>query len=266
MPPLVLPPIPLAATSAPQPKPQAAVCGVEKAVLDLLSALYECNAVDELCELHSAVDMSATVQRIVDPTTLEVRLDIDVRTVRHAAVVQANRWMDQGKAAEALHLLKAATRVFEHDMTIEYNLACAAALRGELDLSLEYLEAAINDGFRNEAKIRGDEDLQAIRNDARYEALMAAMFPQPVVPAPAEPAAQPPAAPQPIAPAAPVMPPVVEQPAPPAPIVVDVPPPLTERTQTVMSIFPQLDAQAAKVLLERHRGVVSAAVNAKLSE
>ena len=250
VPPLALPAI--SHTSPAHPKPRSAVCGVEKDVLDLLSALYECNAVDELCEVNSAVDMSGTVQRVVDPATLEVRIDIDVRTVRHAAVVQANRWMDQGRSAEALRVLKAATRVFAHDMTIEYNLACAAALQGEVDLSLEHLELAIQDGFRNEAKIRGDDDLRAIRADPRYDALMLVAFPQPIVAAPQRDAVSE----------------VVPEHAllAPTPIVVDVAPPLTERTQTVMSIFPQLDAASAKLLLERHRNVVSAAVNAKLSE
>ena len=276
-----VPPLALSAiaVSPAHPKPRSAVWGVEKDVLDLLSALYECNAVDELCEVNSAVDMSGTVQRVVDPATLEVRIDIDVRTVRHAAVVQANRWMDQGRSAEALRVLKAATRVFAHDMTIEYNLACAAALQGEVDLSLEHLELAIQDGFRNEAKIRGDDDLRAIRADPRYDALMLVAFPQPVVAAAqsleaaavavVEAADVPVVADEPPGQGAPLSAPTV---APehalfaPTPIVVDVAPPLTERTQTVMSIFPQLDAASAKLLLERHRNVVSAAVNAKLSE
>jgi hypothetical protein len=247
VPPLALPQIHREAP--PQATPIAVVQGVEQDVLALLSALYNCNAIDELCQAHPTVDMRATVQRVVDPVTLEVRLDVDTRAAHRATIVQANRWIYQGMVAKALRLLRAAARVFPHDDTVEFNMACAAALRGEIDLSLDFLEAAIRDGFRNEEQIRSDEDLAAIRMEPRYAAILAAAFPTPA----REPEV---AVPQPQA----------AVPSAPEPIAVAVPPPLTERTQAIMSIFPQLDAVAAKLLLERHRNVVALAVDAKLSE
>jgi hypothetical protein len=247
--PPVVPPLALPRTDpAPaHPLPAFAVHGVENSVLALLSALYSCNAAEELVKRIPDVDMSATVQRVVDPATMEVRLDIDMRAAHRASVVQGNALMDQGKAADALLLLRAASRVFPRDSIVEYNAACAAALVGESDAGLDFLEAAVRDGYHNDAKIRQDEDLASLRGLPRYDAILGLFAPAPPAPAPAV---------EPVAAASP----------PPAAIAVEVAPLATTRTRTVMSIFPQLSAADAKQLLERHRNVVAAAVDAKLSE
>jgi hypothetical protein len=50
-----------------------------------------------------------------------------------------------------------------------YNLACAYALSGDIDNSVNALNLAIEAGFDNTRTITGDSDLENIRNDIRYQ-------------------------------------------------------------------------------------------------
>jgi len=53
-----------------------------------------------------------------------------------------------------------------------YNIACCEALLGNSSVALEYLEKAVNSGFRNLAKIREDPDLQSLRNLEKFQELL----------------------------------------------------------------------------------------------
>jgi hypothetical protein len=54
-----------------------------------------------------------------------------------------------------------------------YNLACIYSLAGEAGSSLECLEGAIGRGFAHRDWIRRDSNLDLIRADPRYAAVMA---------------------------------------------------------------------------------------------
>jgi uncharacterized protein (TIGR03067 family) len=54
-----------------------------------------------------------------------------------------------------------------------YNLACAYALKNETRLSLEYLEKAIDGGFGDENMLKQDPDLDSIRGEKKFAALLA---------------------------------------------------------------------------------------------
>jgi Flp pilus assembly protein TadD len=54
-----------------------------------------------------------------------------------------------------------------------YNLACSLALVGDHDAALERLRVALTMGFRDLAFIRKDKDLKGLREDPRFEALLA---------------------------------------------------------------------------------------------
>jgi HEAT repeat protein len=63
-----------------------------------------------------------------------------------------------------------------------YNLACLAALRKDVPVAVERLRRAVKAGFRDREWIRLDRDLDALRDDAGYRALLAddALFEKPV--------------------------------------------------------------------------------------
>ncbi len=53
-----------------------------------------------------------------------------------------------------------------------YNLACADALAGEPDKSLENIERAIGAGFRKRAQYESDPDLASMRELRRFKSLL----------------------------------------------------------------------------------------------
>jgi tetratricopeptide (TPR) repeat protein len=56
--------------------------------------------------------------------------------------------------------------------TALYNLACAHALEGHKDAALGRLEEAVAAGFTSASEISSDPDLESLRQDPRYRALM----------------------------------------------------------------------------------------------
>ena len=72
---------------------------------------------------------------------------------------------------------KAATRLL-------YNLACHAAIAERRDEALEYLDQAVQAGYTDAKHMRTDDDLKSLRNEARFDKLVAkakAISPQPAV-------------------------------------------------------------------------------------
>jgi hypothetical protein len=53
-----------------------------------------------------------------------------------------------------------------------YYIACCEALLGNLDLALEFLEKAVNFGFRNLCKFREDPALNSLRSSEKYQQLL----------------------------------------------------------------------------------------------
>jgi non-specific serine/threonine protein kinase/serine/threonine-protein kinase len=54
-----------------------------------------------------------------------------------------------------------------------YNLACTAAGAGRRDEAFDYLHRAIEAGYNDAQLIRTDDDLKSLRNDPRFDKLVA---------------------------------------------------------------------------------------------
>ena len=53
-----------------------------------------------------------------------------------------------------------------------YNIACLHATAGRSSLALDHLERAIEQGMRNRDWFMTDPDLESVRNDPRFHALL----------------------------------------------------------------------------------------------
>ena len=82
------------------------------------------------------------------------------------------RFLESGDYANAAVVLELARKIQE-TWPVDYNLAAAYARTGRRDLAFELLEAAVERGFDNPAHLRGDEDFQSLREDPRFETLLA---------------------------------------------------------------------------------------------
>ncbi len=59
-----------------------------------------------------------------------------------------------------------------YTLSSRYNLACIAALRGERALALSLLRQAVADGYRDAGWMERDADLQTLRGDPEFEAIV----------------------------------------------------------------------------------------------
>jgi len=77
-----------------------------------------------------------------------------------------------GNLDEAIEVHKKAAGFDEFRGIATYNLACAYALTGKTDAAFEALATAQATGFRLRGQIESDPDLDSLRGDPRYDALL----------------------------------------------------------------------------------------------
>jgi tetratricopeptide (TPR) repeat protein len=81
--------------------------------------------------------------------------------------------MAQGVDAEALADLRKAAASGKADATVDYNIACLLARRGEVDESFRFLSDAVRKGYSNRQLLETDPDLRALRGDPRFARIIA---------------------------------------------------------------------------------------------
>lgn len=89
-------------------------------------------------------------------------------------------WFRLGYAHHTAKAYSQAIEAYQKAYTLEwipettaYNLACAYALRGEAGRAVQWLETALRQGFRDTRLLETDPDLDPVRDDPGFKALMA---------------------------------------------------------------------------------------------
>lgn len=82
-----------------------------------------------------------------------------------------------GQQAKGLEWAERALVIDPDDTGVRYNVACLYALEGEKERALETLQRAIEVGFANVDWIKNDPDLDSLRDDPRFQALLEAQRP-----------------------------------------------------------------------------------------
>lgn len=77
-----------------------------------------------------------------------------------------------GRLAEAARTFRTMLWCRPSDEVAAYNLACAHALAGEVELALHYLRRSVAFGYRKHAHMRADADLERVRADSRGTRLL----------------------------------------------------------------------------------------------
>ena len=78
-----------------------------------------------------------------------------------------------GRAEEGLDADRRLAKLLPRDPRVRYNLACSCALTGRTDEAIEALTKAMDLGFSDLKLVKRDRDLEAIRTDPRFIALVA---------------------------------------------------------------------------------------------
>ncbi len=74
---------------------------------------------------------------------------------------------------EGLEVDRQLVRLVPENEIAHYNLACSLTLCGQLDASMDALEAAIDLGYEDVDHLLTDEDLRALREEPRFRELVA---------------------------------------------------------------------------------------------
>lgn len=112
------------------------------------------------------------------PAGLESTLDeLDTGYARDPVLASSERReglarIEAGDLKGAIGTLRGAVRDDPSDATSAYNLACAYALTGRKGRALDWLERAFQRGFDNYKHAALDDDLEALRNDRKFAALL----------------------------------------------------------------------------------------------
>jgi hypothetical protein len=234
-------------------------------LMSLLSLIFNCDAALEL--YHPSVQPSPLSAVMSTPAQKDehgqVHVDIDLQRVKKLAIAKANERMDTDPT-QSRAILEAALQHFGNDPLVLYNLSCAAACERNNETAMMWLESALVAGYCSYETISVDHDFDNIRSEARFQTLMNVFFPESIINSPKASAA-PAAAPAAIA----VSDPATSSISVPAPVpVVDVTviPAATPRTNTVMSVFPNMSQKEAKSLLSLANNNVNVAIDWKLGQ
>lgn len=89
-----------------------------------------------------------------------------------ALYVGANQLCNVGELDKGMELAERALGQDENEPVVLYNVACFYAMKGDPDRSLELLERAVERGWGDRAWLETDSDLDSLRNDDRFKALL----------------------------------------------------------------------------------------------
>ena len=81
-------------------------------------------------------------------------------------------YTETGRYREGLAVDRRLVRLLPDNPTVHYNLACSCALVGEKDKAIKALRGAIRRGFSEFDKLRDDEDLESLRDEPEFRALL----------------------------------------------------------------------------------------------
>jgi len=85
--------------------------------------------------------------------------------------------METGEKKKALQWANRAMAIDPEEPAILYNVACVYSIAGEVEAAISYLEQAVNAGFGYREWLENDSDLDALRENSRFQALIARLGP-----------------------------------------------------------------------------------------
>jgi len=128
-------------------------------------------AVQTLTALGRTADAERGYRRTLPVIERHLELNPDdARAITMAAVCCSRL----GERDAGIAWAKQASMVDPEDASVCYNVACLLALEGERDDAIVHLERAFRVGFARRDWIERDPDLDSLREDARFQALVSA--------------------------------------------------------------------------------------------
>jgi tetratricopeptide (TPR) repeat protein len=136
---------------------------------DYQATIYLAQAYASLGRKHD--EMKA---RLSSLELIERHLEMNPHDTR-ALYIGANQLSNVGEQEKGLEMAERALGQDENEPIVLYNVACFFAMQGNLDRALELLTGAIEGGWGDRAWLETDSDLDALRSDDRFIALLEKM-------------------------------------------------------------------------------------------
>ncbi len=105
---------------------------------------------------------------------IEQWLDLNPDDAR-ALNLGATIWSNLGQPEKALEWARRSLVIDKEDPQLLYNVACVYAIEGMRDDAISCLERAVDKGYGHKEWIEHDSDLNSLRNDRRFQALLERM-------------------------------------------------------------------------------------------
>lgn len=134
--------------------------------MDYQPACFLAQAYSSLGQKHD--EMKARVASI---ELIERHMEMNPHDTR-ALCIGANQLSNVGEFERGKQMAEEALVRGENEPLVLYNIACFFSLKGEADRSIELLERAIEKGWGDKAWLETDSDLDSLRDDARFQALL----------------------------------------------------------------------------------------------
>jgi serine/threonine protein kinase/Flp pilus assembly protein TadD len=126
-------------------------------------------AAQSYAALHRDADALAAYRTALSVTERHLELNPgDARAMTMGAVALCRL----GEPAKGLQWIERALTIDPEDAGVSYNAACLYALEGQPDRAIACLREAVRGGFWHRNWARNDPDLDALREDPRFQALL----------------------------------------------------------------------------------------------
>jgi adenylate cyclase len=136
---------------------------------DYQSVIFLAQAFSSLGRRHE--EMKA---RLSSLDLIQRHLEMNPHDTR-ALYVGANQLCNVGEHKKGLELAERALGPDEKEPVVLYNVACFYAMEGDSEKSLDLLERAVENGWGDRAWLETDSDLESLRDDDRFKAILAAV-------------------------------------------------------------------------------------------
>ncbi len=133
---------------------------------DYQSIIFLSQAYSSLGRRHE--EMKA---RLSSLDVIKRHLDMNPHDTR-ALYVGANQFCNVGEFEKGEEMAKRALGPDEKEPVVLYNVACFYSMKGDHNRALELLERAVENGWGDRAWLETDCDLDALRDDKRFTALL----------------------------------------------------------------------------------------------
>lgn len=134
---------------------------------DYQAAFFAAQASEALGDEEEAQVRLAEALRVV-----EKHMELNPDDPR-AATIRAVALRRLGRTEDGLRWAERALEIDPEDAGVRYNVACLYSLAGKVDEAIGLLEEAFARGFRNKEWFEKDPDLAPIRDDPRFQELLA---------------------------------------------------------------------------------------------